>query len=78
VLRERRELLVANQRLRIELEAATAEDASNPRVRALEVEVRRLEHALSVAMGEREALREGMVEALSRLQNYSGERRRGK
>lgn len=79
LLRERRELLVANERLRLELEAARATDASNPRVRALEADVRRLEHALEVTRRERDRLRKAVETALARgAALYSGDRRRGK
>jgi hypothetical protein len=75
-MEERRALLVANQRLRLELDAARARDSSNPRVRELEAEVRRLRHALDMAAAERDRLRAGVSAALDRL--YSGERRRGR
>ena len=77
LLRERRELLVANERLRLELDAARATDSSNPRVHELEAELRRLEHALEVARDERDCLRQAVETALARGAAYSRDRKRG-
>jgi hypothetical protein len=67
LLAERRELLVANERLRLELEEAVAGSGRNPRVRELEAEVRRLRHELEVTRAERDELRDGMGSIMDRL-----------
>jgi hypothetical protein len=67
LLAERRELLVANERLRLELDEAVAGSRRNPRVRELEAEVRRLRHELGLARAERDELREGMGSIMDRL-----------
>jgi hypothetical protein len=67
LLAERRELLVANERLRLELEEAVAGSARNPRVRELEAEVRRLRHELEITRAERDELRDGMGSIMDRL-----------
>jgi hypothetical protein len=74
---------VANRRLQLELDAALAEDASNPRVQRLEAEVRRLRHSLAATRAECDRLREGVETALARGasaagRRQSGERRRGR
>lgn len=67
LLAERRDLLVGNERLRLQLEEAVAGSGRNPRVRELEAEVRRLRHELEVVRAERDELREGMGSIMDRL-----------
>jgi hypothetical protein len=67
LLSERRQLLIAGERLRLELEEARAQDRSNPRVRELETEVRRLRHELEMVRTERDLLRHGLEGLADRL-----------
>jgi hypothetical protein len=67
LLDERRQLMVANERLCLELDEAKSNSARNPRVRELESELRRLRHELEVMRSERDELRLGMGSILDRL-----------
>jgi hypothetical protein len=72
LLAERRELLIANERLRLELGEASAQDRTNPRVRELETEVRRLRHELEMVGAERDLLRRGLTAIADRLRRAGG------
>jgi len=68
LLAERRELKVAAERLRLELaEVRGRVGRPDPRLRGLEVENRRLRDELEAARGERDGLREAVVDAVQKL-----------
>lgn len=67
LLAERRELLIANERLRLELAEATADDATNPRIRDLESEIRRLRRDLDKTRSERDLLHNALTSLATRL-----------
>ena len=67
LLAERRELMIANERLKLELDETRAHDRANPRVRDLEAEVRRLRHELDAVREQRQGLEDGMQSVLEDL-----------
>ena len=68
LLAERRELKVTAERLRLELaELRGRIGKPDPRLRSLEAENHRLREELELARGERDQLREGVADAVSRL-----------
>jgi hypothetical protein len=67
LLAERRELMVANERLRLELDELRGKARGDPRVPRLEAEVSRLRAALEEARAERDRLDAGVREALRQL-----------
>jgi capsule polysaccharide export protein KpsE/RkpR len=67
LLAERRGLMIANERLKLELDEARASDRGNPRVRELEAEVRRLRHELDAVREQRQGLEDGMLSVLEDL-----------
>jgi predicted nuclease with TOPRIM domain len=69
LLTERRELLVANQRLRMELEEVRArESGPDPRLRRLEDENARLRHELAAARAQLEVFQGGVQKAVAQLE----------
>jgi len=72
LLAERRELKVANERLRLDVaDMKAAAGKPDPRLRALEEENRRLREQLAAAREERDSLREGVREALEEMKRAS-------
>jgi predicted nuclease with TOPRIM domain len=69
LLTERRELLVANERLRMELDELRArESGPDPRLRRLEDENARLRHELAAARTQVETFEVGVQKAVSQLE----------
>jgi chromosome segregation ATPase len=69
LLTERRELLVANQRLRMELEELRArESGPDPRLRRLDDENARLRRELAAARAQLEVLEGGVQKAVAQLE----------
>lgn len=69
LLAEKRELMVANERLRLEVaEIQGRAGKPDPRLARLEDENRRLRAELAAVREDRDGLREGVQEALDRLQ----------
>jgi predicted nuclease with TOPRIM domain len=69
LLTEKRELMVTVERLRLELAEIQARAGKpDPRLARLEDENRRLRAELAAVREERDGLREGVQEALDRLQ----------
>jgi predicted nuclease with TOPRIM domain len=69
LLRERRDLLVTVERLRIELAESQASDKRNPRIHQLESDVSRLQHELGVLRAEHEDLLNRIRSLVARVQS---------
>jgi predicted RNase H-like nuclease (RuvC/YqgF family) len=73
LLAERRELKVANERLRIEIEdARSLQSKPDRRLTMLEEENRRLRQELAAARAENELLIEGIAQAVEGLERAAG------
>jgi predicted RNase H-like nuclease (RuvC/YqgF family) len=73
LLAQRRELMVGNERLRLEVEEARRlQGKQDPRLSRLEAENRRLRDELEAARAERDALRSGLDELADRLHRELG------
>jgi predicted nuclease with TOPRIM domain len=73
LLTEKRELLVANERLRLELaELRARQSGPDPRLRRLEEENARLRHELVAARAQLELLEEGVQKAVAVLESEKG------
>jgi predicted nuclease with TOPRIM domain len=69
LLTERRELLVANERLRMELDEVRArESGPDPRLRRLEDENARLRHELAAVRAQLELFEGGVQKAVAQLE----------
>jgi predicted nuclease with TOPRIM domain len=69
LLTERRELLVANERLRMELDELRARASGpDPRLRRLDDENARLRRELAAARAQLEVFEEGVQKAVARLE----------
>ena len=72
VLAERRELMIANERLRLELEELRGrDDRQDPRQHVLELENRALRDELRAVTAELERLREGVERVLKEIEEAS-------
>jgi len=72
VLAERRELMIANERLRLELEELRGrDDRQDPRRHVLELENRALRDELWAVKAELDRLREGVERALKEIEEAS-------
>lgn len=72
LLAERRELMVANERLRLEArELKAAAGKPDPRLRRLEEENARLREQLAAVREERDSLRDGVQEAIAEMERAS-------
>ena len=72
VLAERRDLMVANERLRLELEELRGrDDRQDPRQHVLELENRALRDELRAVTAELERLREGVERVLKEIEEAS-------
>ncbi len=68
LLAEKRELMVANERMRLEMTESTARAGKpDPRLGRLEDEIRRLRAELEMVRRERDGYRDGVAEVLERL-----------
>jgi|SRR5215472_5759930 len=72
VLAERRELMIANERLRLELEELRASGSrTDPRLHVLELENRALRDELAEVRGELERFLEGVERVLEEMEKAS-------
>lgn len=72
VLAERRELMIANERLRLELEELRGSGTrTDPRVHVLELENRALRDELAAARDELERLQEAVERVLEEIEKAS-------
>jgi hypothetical protein len=72
VLADRRELMIANERLRLELEELRgAGDRTDPRLHVLELENRALRDELAAARGQLERFEQAVIRVMEEIEKAS-------